>query len=127
MAPVSPRGAAGAKRMQMVVVSVCFSESRIVMGMTYGDAGQLSFHLGYLRFDGRILRTHLGLAVVLDGAGDALCLKAALFINGKDVGALAVQTMYDKLKNGKDFPAEAFAPTTMVDRDSWKSAGLTCG
>ncbi|MFZ3495751.1 substrate-binding domain-containing protein [Streptomyces sp. 5.8] len=54
-------------------------------------------------------------------------MKAALFINGKDVGALAVQTMYDKLKNGKDFPAEAFAPTTMVDRDSWKSAGLTCG
>lgn len=54
-------------------------------------------------------------------------MKAALFINGKDVGALAVQTMYDKLKNGKDFPAEAFAPTTMVDKGSWKSAGLTCG
>ncbi|MGW6837046.1 substrate-binding domain-containing protein [Streptomyces sp. NPDC054949] len=53
-------------------------------------------------------------------------MKAALFINGKDVGALAVQTMYDKLKNGKDFPAEAFAPTTMVDRASWKTAGLTC-
>ncbi len=31
-------------------------------------------------------------------------MKAALFINGKDVGALAVQTMYDKLKNGKAFP-----------------------
>ncbi|MFJ8301144.1 substrate-binding domain-containing protein [Streptomyces sp. NPDC094447] len=54
-------------------------------------------------------------------------MKAALFINGKDVGALAVQTMYDKLKNGKDFPAEAFAPTTMVDATTWKSAGLTCG
>ena len=53
-------------------------------------------------------------------------MKAALFINGKDVGALAVQTMYDKLKSGKDFPAEAFAPTTMVDHASWKSAGLTC-
>ncbi|WP_406003224.1 substrate-binding domain-containing protein [Streptomyces sp. NBC_00829] len=53
-------------------------------------------------------------------------MKAALFINGKDVGALAVQTMYDKLKNGKDFPQEAFAPTTMVDRTGWKSSGLTC-
>ncbi|MFI5803891.1 substrate-binding domain-containing protein [Streptomyces sp. NPDC051561] len=54
-------------------------------------------------------------------------MKAALFINGKDVGALAVQTMYDKLKNGKDFPQEAFAPTTMVDRTSWKSSGVVCG
>ncbi|MFC9324968.1 substrate-binding domain-containing protein [Kitasatospora sp. NPDC057015] len=53
-------------------------------------------------------------------------MKAALFINGKDVGALAVQTMFDKLKNGKDFPAEAFAPTTMVDAATWKSAGVTC-
>ncbi|MGW2767932.1 substrate-binding domain-containing protein [Streptomyces sp. NPDC001275] len=53
-------------------------------------------------------------------------MKAALFIDGKDVGALAVQTMYDKLTNGKDFPAEAFAPSHMVDRDSWKSAGVTC-
>ncbi|MFF3176894.1 substrate-binding domain-containing protein [Streptomyces sp. NPDC057900] len=53
-------------------------------------------------------------------------MKAALFINGKDVGALAVQTMYDKLKNGKEFPKEAFAPTTMVDHSTWKSSGLTC-
>ncbi|MFJ6658360.1 substrate-binding domain-containing protein [Streptomyces sp. NPDC091377] len=53
-------------------------------------------------------------------------MKAALFINGKDVGALAVQTMYDKLKNGKDFPREAFAPTAMVDRTDWKSSGLRC-
>ncbi|MBP0455703.1 substrate-binding domain-containing protein [Kitasatospora sp. RG8] len=53
-------------------------------------------------------------------------MKAALFINGKDVGALAVQTMYDRLKNGKDFPREAFAPTTMVDSTTWKSAGVAC-
>ncbi|WP_354644769.1 substrate-binding domain-containing protein [Kitasatospora camelliae] len=53
-------------------------------------------------------------------------MKAALFINGKDVGALAVQTMVDKLKNGKDFPKEAFAPTTMVDPTTWKSAGVSC-
>ncbi|WP_406110747.1 substrate-binding domain-containing protein [Kitasatospora purpeofusca] len=54
-------------------------------------------------------------------------MKAALFINGKEVGALAVQSMVDKLKNGKDLPAEQFAPTTMVDAASWQSAGVTCG
>ncbi|MBB4980783.1 MULTISPECIES: substrate-binding domain-containing protein [Streptomyces] len=54
-------------------------------------------------------------------------MKAALFINGKDVGALAVQTMYDRLKSGKDFPAEAFAPTRMVDATSWRTAGVSCG
>ncbi|MFI9363150.1 substrate-binding domain-containing protein [Kitasatospora sp. NPDC053057] len=53
-------------------------------------------------------------------------MKAALFINGKDVGALSVQTMYDKLKNGKDFPKEAFAPTKMVDAATWQSAGVSC-
>ncbi|MFI8081780.1 substrate-binding domain-containing protein [Kitasatospora sp. NPDC086009] len=53
-------------------------------------------------------------------------MKAALFINGKDVGALAVQTLYDKLKNGKDMPAEAFAPTTMVNATTWQSSGVTC-
>ncbi|MFD8599791.1 sugar ABC transporter substrate-binding protein, partial [Kitasatospora sp. NPDC059646] len=53
-------------------------------------------------------------------------MKAALFINGRDVGALAVQTMYDRLKNGKEMPAEAFAATTMVDAATWKSAGVTC-
>ncbi|MFB8236886.1 substrate-binding domain-containing protein [Kitasatospora purpeofusca] len=60
------------------------------------------------------------------GSGKPSGMKAALFINGKDVGALAVQTMYDKLKNAKDFPKEAFAPTTMVDPTTWKSAGVTC-
>ncbi|MER7536571.1 substrate-binding domain-containing protein [Streptomyces sp. NPDC097704] len=54
-------------------------------------------------------------------------MKAALFINGEDVGALAVQTMYDRLKSGKDFPAEAFAPTRMVDATSWRTAGVSCG
>ncbi|MEU6977908.1 MULTISPECIES: substrate-binding domain-containing protein [unclassified Streptomyces] len=53
-------------------------------------------------------------------------MKAALFINGKDVGALAVQTMYDRLKRGKGFPAEAFAPTRMVDATTWRAAGVSC-
>ncbi len=60
------------------------------------------------------------------GSGKPSGMKAALFINGKDVGALAVQTMYDRLKDGKEMPAEAFAPTTMVDAATWKSVGATC-
>ncbi|HVK24261.1 MAG TPA: substrate-binding domain-containing protein [Actinokineospora sp.] len=52
--------------------------------------------------------------------------KAALFINGKDVGALSVQTIYDFIKNGKAMPAEAFAPTTMVDATTWEKAGVKC-
>ncbi|MFF8912935.1 hypothetical protein ACF08M_06320 [Streptomyces sp. NPDC015032] len=51
-------------------------------------------------------------------------MKAALFINGKDVGALVVQPLYDRLKSGKDFPAEAFAPTRMVDAVTWQTVGV---
>ncbi|AUG77429.1 sugar ABC transporter substrate-binding protein [Kitasatospora sp. MMS16-BH015] len=60
------------------------------------------------------------------GSGKPSGMKAALFINGSDVGALAVQTMYDKLKSSKDFPKEAFAPTKMVDAATWQSAGVKC-
>ncbi|MGA5821717.1 substrate-binding domain-containing protein [Kitasatospora sp. NPDC094028] len=60
------------------------------------------------------------------GSGKPSGMRAALFINGKDVGALAVQTVYDRLKNGKEMPAEAFAPTRMVDAASWQSAGGAC-
>ncbi|QKW09830.1 substrate-binding domain-containing protein [Streptomyces sp. NA04227] len=76
----------------------------------------------------RIIGVGLGgyLACKEWGTDASTGMKAALFINGRDVGALAVQTMYDKLKNGKEFPAEGFAPTTMVDRTNWKSSGLSC-
>lgn len=60
------------------------------------------------------------------GSGKPSGMKAALFINGSDVGALAVQTMYDKLKNGRDFPKEAFAPTKMVDASNWQASGVKC-
>ncbi|MFE7563952.1 substrate-binding domain-containing protein [Kitasatospora sp. NPDC057500] len=61
------------------------------------------------------------------GSGKPTGMKAALFINGKEVGALAVQTLYDKLRNGKDLPAELFARATMVDAATWQGAGVTCG
>ncbi|NUR46987.1 MAG: substrate-binding domain-containing protein [Hamadaea sp.] len=60
-------------------------------------------------------------------AGKATGTKATLWLNGGEVGALAVQSMYDKIKNGKEFAAEAFAKTTMVTPDTYKSAGLACG
>ncbi|GAA3467656.1 substrate-binding domain-containing protein [Nonomuraea roseola] len=60
------------------------------------------------------------------GSGKPSGMKAALFINGRDVGALAVQTMYDNLKIGKALPKEAFAPTKMVDDSNWQAAGVTC-
>ncbi|WP_228769908.1 substrate-binding domain-containing protein [Actinokineospora alba] len=58
--------------------------------------------------------------------GKATGFKAALFINGSDVGALAVQTLHDHIKNGTPMPAEAFAPTTMVDAANWEAAGVKC-
>ncbi|MCX5126775.1 substrate-binding domain-containing protein [Streptomyces sp. NBC_00347] len=60
------------------------------------------------------------------GSGAPSGMKASLFISGRDIGALAVQTMYDKLKNGKEMPAEAFAPTKMVDAATWQAAGVKC-
>ncbi|MFI5669353.1 substrate-binding domain-containing protein [Streptomyces sp. NPDC051704] len=53
-------------------------------------------------------------------------MKAALYIPGDEVGKLAVQAMYEKLKNGTEFAAEAFAPTRMVDADTWRDAGFGC-
>jgi L-arabinose transport system substrate-binding protein len=60
------------------------------------------------------------------GSGKPTGMKAALFINGYDVGSLAVQTLYDNLKNGTAMPPEAFAPTKMVDASTWQSAGVKC-
>lgn len=60
------------------------------------------------------------------GSGKPSGMKAALFINGHDVGGLAVQTIVDNLRDGKPMPQEAFAPTTMVDSTNWRQAGVKC-
>jgi L-arabinose transport system substrate-binding protein len=60
------------------------------------------------------------------GSGKPTGMKAALFINGFDVGGLAVQTIVDNLRNGKPMPQEAFAPTKMVDASNWQQAGVKC-
>ncbi|MER5636726.1 substrate-binding domain-containing protein [Kitasatospora sp. NPDC002227] len=59
-------------------------------------------------------------------AGTPTGMKAALFINGNDVGARAVQTMYDRLRRGKSFPAEVAVQPAMVDAANWRASGLTC-
>ncbi|MEW1912617.1 substrate-binding domain-containing protein [Kitasatospora sp. NPDC085895] len=58
--------------------------------------------------------------------GERFAMRAALSISGREVGALAVQTMYDKVRSGRPFPAEAFAPTAMVDPETWQASGATC-
>ncbi|MFD7032421.1 substrate-binding domain-containing protein [Streptomyces sp. NPDC059917] len=59
-------------------------------------------------------------------AGADSGMRAALYIPGDEVGKLAVQAMYDKLKSGKEFAPESFAPTRMVDATNWKDAGFAC-
>lgn len=60
------------------------------------------------------------------GSGKATGMRAALFINGFDVGGLAVRTIVDNLRSGKAMPPEAFAPTKMVDPTTWQQAGVKC-
>ncbi len=60
------------------------------------------------------------------GSGKATGMRAALFINGYDVGGLAVQTLVDNLRDAKAMPQEAFAPTKMVDATNWKQSGVKC-
>ena len=52
--------------------------------------------------------------------------KAALFINGEDVGALAVRDLVTSLRSGKPMPPKTIAPTEMVDSSNWKKAGVKC-
>ncbi|WP_354638330.1 substrate-binding domain-containing protein [Kitasatospora camelliae] len=61
------------------------------------------------------------------GSAEPYAMRAALAIRGREVGALAVQTMYEKVRNGTPFPQEALAPTVMVDPSTWRAAGAECG
>ncbi len=59
-------------------------------------------------------------------AGQKTGTKASLWLAGNEVGALAVQSMYEKIKNNKDFVREAYAKTTMVTPENYQAAGLKC-
>ena len=52
--------------------------------------------------------------------------RAALYINGKDVGASAIDALVSRVRDGTDLPAQTIAKSVIVDRRSWQSAGVTC-
>jgi L-arabinose transport system substrate-binding protein len=52
--------------------------------------------------------------------------KAALFIDGHAVGAAAVQTLVNKVRNGTALPPTTIAKTTMVDAGNFTQAGVQC-
>ncbi|HEY8458626.1 MAG TPA: substrate-binding domain-containing protein [Actinopolymorphaceae bacterium] len=59
-------------------------------------------------------------------AGQPSGMKSALFIDGHDVGASAVEVLVKHLRDGEPLPPETIAPTEMVDPATWKDSGLTC-
>jgi L-arabinose transport system substrate-binding protein len=52
--------------------------------------------------------------------------KAALFIDGRAVGATAVDALVGKIRDGKALPAQSIAKTTMVDSTNFVQAGVQC-
>jgi L-arabinose transport system substrate-binding protein len=59
-------------------------------------------------------------------AGVETGLKAALFIDGRDVGSAAVRVLVEALDRNEPLPPKTVARTTMVDAATWKSAGVKC-
>jgi L-arabinose transport system substrate-binding protein len=72
----------------------------------------------------------VGLGAYLDckdwAAGKDTGNKSALYISGAEVGRSAIQVLVDKVKNGKELPAETIAKTTIVNKDNYKQAGVNC-
>jgi len=52
--------------------------------------------------------------------------KAALFISGAEVGRTAIDLLVKKVRGGTDLPAETIAKTTIVNKDNYKQAGVSC-
>ncbi len=52
--------------------------------------------------------------------------KAALFIDGRAVGATAVDALVGKIRDGKALPPKSIAKTTMVDATNFVQAGVQC-
>jgi L-arabinose transport system substrate-binding protein len=52
--------------------------------------------------------------------------KAALFIDGHQVGASAIEVLTKSIREGSALPPKTVAKTSMVDKDTWKQSGLTC-
>jgi L-arabinose transport system substrate-binding protein len=52
--------------------------------------------------------------------------KAALFIDGRQVGAAALKAIVDHVRTGAPLPPSTVVPTTIVDPSNWQQAGLIC-
>ncbi|TDT97462.1 L-arabinose transport system substrate-binding protein [Streptomyces sp. 846.5] len=52
--------------------------------------------------------------------------KAALFIDGRSVGAAAVDALVAKIRNGTPLPPKTIAKTSLVDATSFAQAGVQC-
>jgi L-arabinose transport system substrate-binding protein len=52
--------------------------------------------------------------------------KAALFIDGRAVGAQTVKVLVDHLRDGTALPPKSLAPTKIVDKSDWQQSGLVC-
>lgn len=59
-------------------------------------------------------------------AGEETGNKAALFIDGAEVGKAAVNAMVDSVRTGAELPPETIADTSMVDADTYEEAGVNC-
>ncbi len=53
-------------------------------------------------------------------------MKAALFIDGHDVGAAAVRVLAAAIKDKTPLPEKTIAKTHMVDATNWEAAGVKC-
>ncbi|WP_213456367.1 substrate-binding domain-containing protein [Rhizomonospora bruguierae] len=59
-------------------------------------------------------------------AGQQTGNRAALFIDGREVGASAIRALVESIRSGNPLPAKSVAKTTMVDATNWEQAGLAC-
>ena len=59
-------------------------------------------------------------------AGEESGNKAALFIDGAEVGKAAVNAMVEHLRSGDPLPPETIADTAMVNAENYEEAGVVC-
>lgn len=59
-------------------------------------------------------------------AGKTTGMKAALFIDGAEVGAAAIRVLAESIRNRSALPAKTIAATHMVDATNWQQAGVKC-
>jgi L-arabinose transport system substrate-binding protein len=59
-------------------------------------------------------------------AGQVTGNKAALYINGNDVGASAIDSLVATIRQGVPLPPKTIARSTIVDATTWRATGVAC-